>query len=247
MKELTTLNLAEIKDNSSRPRITIYLSKDDTILEQKNIEVRIKHLLQKIEFLLLKRCSRKEVDFFMNKLNVEVILETYKKEQSSLVLFYSPDVFENKIAFLKVSHIITESVFVSDRFCVEQLDQEQSREKGYLVVTMSSRAINVLIEIKGHFVRLDSFRNDSGVQRKAKRDTKVFFTQTSEELNKLFTSYRIPVVLAGVKDHVGQMKKMLNHSFVLSDSIIGNVEKMKSIELKNKILELVKTNQLSVV
>jgi hypothetical protein len=103
---------------------------------------------------------------------------------------------------------------------------------------MSSRAINVLIENNGHLIKLDSYRNEPGIEGKNKKDSTEFFLNASQELNKLFTAYRLPIVLAGVKDHIGNMKKLLDQKMLMSESIIGNVEKMKSNELRERVYEI---------
>jgi len=103
---------------------------------------------------------------------------------------------------------------------------------------MSSRAINVLIENSGHLIKLDSYRNEPGIDGTNKKDSKDFFLNSSQELNKLFTAYRLPIILAGVKDHIGHMKKLLNQSMLMGESIVGNVEKMKAAELQDKVYKI---------
>jgi hypothetical protein len=233
IKDLNVLNVA-----SRGPMISLYLSKDVAILDQKSFSDRWKDLLQKAEYYLLKDYTRSFVDNFMKKLRTGAFLDRLEGLDRGLVVFYAEDCFDGEVGFLRVQSAINDLVIVADSFHIKPLIRIKNTSRGFFIVTMSSRAINVLIENNGHLVRLDSYRNEPGMNGSNKKESKDFFLNAAQELNKLFTAYRLPIILAGVKDHIGHMKKLLNQSMLMSESIVGNVEKMKSNELREKAYEI---------
>lgn len=238
MRELTIKNLNTLNISSKGPMISIYLSKDDSILEQKPFNVRWKDMLQRAEFLLLKDYTRSFVDEFMKKLRDGKFMEKMEGLDRGIVVFHSPEGFDGEVGFVRVQSSINDLVVVADSFHIKPLIRIKNNVRGFFIVTMSSRAINVLIENTGHLIKLDSYRNEPGIDGTNKKDSKDFFLNASQELNKLFAAYRLPIILAGVKDHIGHMKKLLNQSMLMDESIVGNVEKMKSMELQEKVYKI---------
>ena len=238
MKELSSDSLHLLNKLSSKPMVSLYLSKDDTIFDDKKCETRFNILLSKAEFLLLKDQSRGVAEKILYKLKSASIIEHFRKSNCSMAYFYSEGLFNDQIVHTNIENSINDFVVVADSFHVKPLIKISNTSRGFIVITMSSRAINVLIENQGHFARLDSFRNDNGVQSKAKQNTDVFFQEASLEINRIVTAYKIPVILAGVKDHIGHMKKLLDSSYLSPDSVVGNVEKMKSTDLREKVQQV---------
>ena len=141
------------------------------------------------------------------------------------------------MGFIRVQSSVNDLVVVADSFHVKPLIRIKNNVRGFFIVTMSSRVINVLIENSGQLIKLDSYRNDPGVDGD-KKNSKDFFLNASQELNKLFAAYRLPIILAGTIDHIEHMKNLVNQSMLMDESIIGNVEKIKSIELREKVYEI---------
>lgn len=238
MRELTVKNLNTLNVSSKGPMVSLYLSKDMAILDQKSAEERWKELLQKAELYLLKDYTRSYVDSFMKKLREGNILDKLQGLDRGLVVFYSVEGFDNEVGYIRVQSAISDLVVVADSYHIKPLIRIKNNVRGFFIVTMSSRAINVLIENSGHLIKLDSYRNEPGIDGRNKKDSKDFFLNASQELNKLFTAYRLPIILAGVKDHIGHMKKLLNQSMLMNESIVGNVEKMKSAELQERVYQI---------
>ncbi len=237
MKELSPESFHLLNEVTSRPMISIYLSKDDTIFDDKKCETRVNALLGKAEFLLLKDQSRLVAEKILMKLKEANISEHFRKSNRSMAYFYSEGLFSDHIVHTGVENNINDFIVIADSFHVKPLIKISSTSRGYIVITMSSRAINVLIENQGHFARLDSFRNDNGVQSKAKQNTEMFFQEAAQEINRIVSAYKIPVILAGVKDHIGHMKKLLDSPHLSPHSVVGNVEKMKSVELRERVMQ----------
>ncbi|MBY0413964.1 MAG: hypothetical protein K2Q18_07355, partial [Bdellovibrionales bacterium] len=238
MRELTIKNLNTLNVSSKGPMVSLYLSKDMAILDQKSMTERWKELLQKAEFYLLKDYTRSFVDEFMKKLREGKFVEKLDTLDQGIVVFHSEEGFDGEVGFVKVQSSINDLVVVADSFHIKPLIRIKNNVRGFFIVTMSSRAINVLIENSGHLVKLDSYRNEPGIDGNNKKDPKDFFLNASQELNKLFTAYRLPIILAGVKDHIGHMKKLLNQSMLMEESIVGNVEKMKGVELQERVYKI---------
>lgn len=238
MRELTIRDLNALNVGSKGPMISLYLSKDVAILDQKSMKERWKDLLLKAELYLLKDYTRSFVDAFMEKLWNEKYLDKVEAMDRGVVVFYSEEGFDGDLGYIRVQSSINDLVVVADSYHIKPLIRIKNNVRGFFIVTMSSRAINVLIENSGHLVKLDSYRNEPGIDGKNKKDGKEFFLNASQELNKLFTAYRLPIVLAGVKDHIGHMKKLLNQSMLMNESIVGNVEKMKAAELQERVYNI---------
>jgi hypothetical protein len=238
MRELTIKNLNLLNISSKGPMVSLYLSKDTAILDQKSMTDRWKDMLLRAEFLLLKDYTRSFVDEFMKKLRDGKFVEKVQGLDQGIVVFHSTEGFDGEVGFIKVQSSINDLVIVADSYHIKPLIRIRNNVRGFFVVTMSSRAINVLIENSGHLIKLDSYRNEPGIDGTNKKDPNNFFLNASQELNKLFAAYRLPIILAGVKDHIGHMKKLLNQSMLMSESIVGNVEKMKSIELQERVYKI---------
>ena len=238
MRELSVKDLNILNVSSKGPMISLYLSKDMSILDKKTMDERWKELLLKAEFYLLKDYTRSFVDAFMKPLWDKNYLDTLEPLDRGVVVFHSHEGFEGELGYIRVQSSISDLIVVADSFHIKPLIRIKNNVRGFFIVTMSSRAINVLIENSGHLIKLDSYRNEPGIEGTNKKDPKDFFLSSSQELNKLFTAYRLPIILAGVKDHIGHMKKLLNQSMLMGESIVGNVEKMKALELQDKVYKI---------
>lgn len=235
MREITIDEVRMLNAKHGSPMLSIYLNKDNGVFEQKSFDERWRESIGKAEFLLLKDYSRSFVNDYLapvKKINVSQIVTSSDK---GIVVFMGHD---NEIFYLLAHSSIPDLTVVADSFHIKPLIRLRKNEKGFFLVTMSSRAINVFIDNEGHLLRLDSFRNDPGVDGNNRKEFNEFFQHTANELNKLFSSYRVPIVLAGVKDNVGHMKKLLSQTFLMASSIIGNVEKIKTRDLRDKVLDI---------
>ena len=238
MRELTIKDLNSLNISSKGPMLSLYLSKDTAILDQKTITERWKDLILKAEFVLLKDYTRSFVEEFMKELKEGKYLEKFENLDRGVVVFYSLEGFNGELGFLKVQSSINDLIVVADSFHIKPLIRIRNNVKGFFIVTMSSRAINVLIENNGHLVKLDSYRNEPGIDGNNKKDSKEFFLNASQELNKLFTAYRLPIVLAGVKDHINHMKRLVDQSMLMDQFVVGNVEKIKALDLQEKVYDI---------
>ena len=238
MRELSVKDLNILNVSSKGPMVSLYLSKDMSILDKKTVDERWKELLLKAEFYLLKDYTRSFVDNFMKPLWEKNYFEKLEPLDRGVVVFHSHEGFEGELGYIRVQSSINDLIVVADSFHIKPLIKIKNNVRGFFIVTMSSRAINVLIENNGHLVKIDSYRNEPGIEGTNKKDPKDFFLHSSQELNKLFTAYRLPIILAGVKDHIGHMKKLLNQSMLMGESIVGNVEKMKAAELQEKVYKI---------
>ncbi len=238
MKPLELNELNDADQVSEDSVLTLYISRNVSLHDNKTLAERWKHLLLEAEFLLLKKYSRSFVNEYLSKIkNVKITDYFSDSLDEALVIFYSPERFEGSPVFCRLATRTKDLAHVGNRFYLKPISKALNKSKGFFIVTMTSRAINVLIENKGHLVKIDSFRNEPGVDKKNKKDHHEFFVNASVELNKLFKAYRLPIVLAGVKTHLGKMRNLLNHSMLLEKAIQGNVEKMKAIDLQKKVYE----------
>lgn len=237
MKELMNQDLKAITEASSAPMISIYLSRD-TSLSMRALAEKWKESLSKAESLLLKDYTRSFVNTFLEPLRVAPFLETLGLLDRGIIVFYSKE----QQGYIRVQTDISDLIVVADSFHIKPLLRIRNNERGFFVIAMSAKQINVSVETNGHLYRMDTIANSTQMDdpntNKSKPDAKDFIAHAASELNKTLALYKLPIILAGVKDHIGHMKKYLNHSMILEDGIIGNVERMKTEELREKCFEL---------
>lgn len=237
MKELMIEDLRAITEASTTPMVSIYLSKESGTLDMKDMKEKWKMSLGQVERLLLKDYTHAYVESFMESLRKDDCLESLKPVDRGIIVFYSP----SEKGYLNVQTTINDLVVVADSFHIKPLLRIKNTARGFFLISMSGNAINVLVETNGHLYRLDTFRNEvvkSNSNKFIKTEPKDFIAQSAIELNKIIGPYKLPILLAGVKDLVGHMKKFLDHSMLLEESIIGNVEHLKTDELRAKCFEL---------
>lgn len=237
MKEIMSQDLKAIMEASSAPMISIYLSKESGALDNRALNEKWKESLNKAEILLLKDYSRSFVDAFMQPLRHDNSLKMMEQVDKGLIVFYS----SQEKGYLKVQSSINDLTVVADTFHIKPLLRIKNTERGFFLVSMSGKAINVMVETNGHLYRMESFKNEGHANDSVKNprvDSRDFIAQTAVDLNKLLSAYKLPIILAGVKDHLGHMKKLLDHSMILEESIVGNVERVKTDELRSKCFEI---------
>lgn len=237
MKELMSQDLKAITEASSAPMISIYLSRENGVQDMKALTEKWKESLNKAEFFLLKDYTRSFVDTFMEPLWHDNSLKMLEHLDKGLIVFYSAA----EKGYLKVQSSINDLTVVADSFHIKPLLRIKNTERGFFLVSMSAKAIHVMVETNGHLYRMENYKNEPteiDSNKGSRTPPREFIAQTSIELNKMFATYKLPIILAGVKDHLGHMRKLLDHSLLLEDAIVGNVEKLKTEELREKCFEL---------
>lgn len=240
MKVLTINNIDMLNHSSKGPMISLYLSVDTSLHTSKTIDQRFRDLLHKAEFYLLKDYPRSLVNQFIDSLN---------KEHDNLISMLNP--FDKGIAIfqeikggfidlkiIKLQSEIQDLVIVANSFHIKPLLRIKRYVGGYFILTMSSRAINVMIENRGDLVRIESYRNEPNQLLKEKKKYEEFFEDSAVEINKLIQAYRLPVVLCGVRSHIHLMKQYVEPSLLLNDSIVENIEKIKFEDFQAKVNEI---------
>jgi hypothetical protein len=230
---LLDLNLFNV--GSKGPMISLYLSKDESILDQKSINERWKDLLSKAEFYLLKDYSRSYTNEFLKKLKNSNSLEKLTPLDRGIIIFYSLEGFDNQIGFVRTQLAIKDLIVVADSYHIKPMIRIRNNFQGFFLVTMTSRSINVLIENKNQLIKLESYRNDPGNNGLNKVDNDLFYLNAFKELNKLFKAYSYPIILAGVKEHITHMSNLLDQSMLMPNSIVCNIEKVNTEELHEKV------------
>ncbi len=239
MKELMNHDLKLITEAHSVPMLSIYLSKENSSVDVKVLSDKWKESLTRAEFFLLKDYTKSFVNNFMESLWSSHIVETLESLDKGLIVFFS----STDAWYLKVQSTISDLVVVADSFHIKPLIRIKNNESGFFLVSMSSKAISVFLETNGHLFRLDTYRNpmtlsDIGTNKVKPEDHREFVLQSALEINKTLAAYKLPIILAGVRDHLGHMRKYLDHSMILSDSIIGNIERLKRDEIREKCFEI---------
>lgn len=243
MKELTNHDLQAINNAHTGPMVSIYLSKDAEEIHVKRLSDKWKDSLSHVEFLLAKDYTKSFIHNFMKPLWESHIVETLNNIDKGLIVFFSEEIK----GFLRVQSSVTDLAVVADSFHVKPLFRIKNNERGYFLISMSTKAINVFIESNGHLFRIDTYRNSTLLEQvdidgnKHKQDKhRDFIIQSAIEINKTIAQYKLPIILAGVRDHIGHMKKNLDHSMIIEESIIGNIEKLQRDEIRMKCFELLK-------
>lgn len=237
MKELMSQDLAAITEASSTPMISIYLSKESGILDMKALSEKWKESLNKAEIFLSKDYTPSFVKAFMEPLWSVNCIQTLKYLDKGLIVFYSA----GEKGYLKVQTAINDLVVVADSFHIKPLLRIKNTERGFFLISISGKAINVSVETNGHLYRFDSFKNEiieENLSKMSRTDPRDFIASSAIELNKLLAAYKLPIILAGVKEHLGHIRKVLDHSMLLAESVVGNVERLKTDELRKKCFDL---------
>lgn len=237
MKELMMHDLKSITEASSAPMISIYLSRDPR-LDSKPFPERWKLSLQKAEGYLLKDYTRSFVHAFLEPLRHATFYQQLEQLDKGLIVFHSTEVQ----GFMRVQTNITDLVVVADSFHIKPLLRIRNSERGYFVIGLNSKLISVYVETNSHLYRLDVVRNpamfESADQSKSKNAIRDFFAHSATQINKTLMQYKLPVILAGTKEYIDQMKKSLNNPNIMDDFIIGSAEMMKTDELRERCFEI---------
>lgn len=237
-------DLKTITEAHSGPMISIYLSKQSGVLDKKALNEKWKESLNKAEFFLLKDYARSFVDSFMEPLRSDPCIQNLENLDKGIIIFYS----RNESGYLRSQTSFNDLVVVADSFHIKPLIRIKNTERGFFLVSLSGKAINVLVETNGHLYRHDSYKNatveDNNTNKKTKTDQKDFIAQSAIELNKMMANYKLPIILAGAKEQVGHMRKFLDHSMLLKESITGNVERLRTDDLREKCFELLEPYHL---
>ena len=240
MKELLNQDLKAITEADSAPMISIYLSKEGAI-DMKALNEKWKESLSKAEYFLAKDYGKSFVHSFMEPLWLTDCVQKLEHLDKGIIVFYSA-VMQG---YLRVQTSLNDLVVVADSFHIKPLLRIKNNERGFFLVSISVKAINVWVEINGHLYRMETFRNEAELEdnnskntNKNPRESKDFISYIATDLNKLLSTYKLPIILAGVQEHLGHMRKYLDHTMVLEESIIGNVEREKIEVLREKCFEL---------
>jgi len=237
MKELMLQDLKAITEASSAPMISIYLSRDPN-LDTKSLAERWKLSLTKAEGYLLKDYTRSFVHTFMEPLRHATFIESLEPLDKGLIVFHSTE----QQGYMRVQANLNDLVVVADSFHIKPLVRIKNTERGYFVLGVSPRLISLMVETNLHLYRLDALRNplllNNADETKIKNSTKDFFSRSALQINKTLAEYKLPVILAGTKDNIDQMKKFLQSSSVMDEVIIGNTETMSNDEIRERCLEI---------
>jgi hypothetical protein len=229
MKELMNQDLKAITAAS-------YLSRDS--LDMKALTEKWKESLSKAEFYLLKDYTRSYVHSFMDSLKTAPILDSLEDLDKGIIVFYSID----HQGYFRVQSSMKDLVVVADSFHIKPLLRIKNNEKGFFLISISGKAINISVETNGHLYKMDHIKNPTPEEdantNKSKTDAKEFIAHAAGEITKLLATFRMPIILAGVSEHLGHMKKYLNHPMLLEPCIVGNVERAKADFLREKCFEL---------
>ena len=237
MRELMSGDLKAINEANFAPMISIYLSKEDGSQDIRALDEKWKASLSRAKFFLLKDYTPSFVDAFLEPLRNDDLLQKMEHVDKGMIVFFS----EKEKGYMRVQTIINDLVVVADSFHIKPLIRIKNTARGFFLISMSSKAINLLVETNGHLYRLETYRNEifEGNSGKSTRsDPKDFIAQTAIELNKMIAAYKLPIILSGVRDHLGHMRKFLDHSMLLEESVVGNVERLKTDELREKCFNL---------
>jgi hypothetical protein len=240
MKELMNQDLKAISEANSAPLISIYLSKSGAT-DMKALNEKWKESLTRAEYFLSKDYTKTFIHSFMEPLWLTDCLQKLEHLDKGIIVFYS----DKLQGYIRVQSTINDLVVVADSFHIKPLLRIINNEKGFFLVSISAKAVKVWGEANGHLFHLDTFQNNADVEnveknsnKNLKTSPKDFIAQSAIELNKMLSIYKLPIILAGVNEHLGHMRKYLDHSMVLNEAIVGNVEREKTEDLRAKCFTL---------
>ncbi len=242
MNELLNYDIKTISEVKGAPMVSIYASKKSGILDTRSLNDLWKEILHKVESILLKDFTRTFVHSFLEPLAIDNLLAKCESIDKGIVIFYNSK-FQG---YVRVQTEIDDLIIVADSFHVKPLLRIKNNERGFVILTMSMKTIGLFTEKDGHLYKLKEFKNtaidanvDVDTNKYPREHPKEFFSQMATELNKIVNSLQLPVILAGVKDHLGHMKKFLNSPLVVEGAIVGNVERLKINELRERAYNIV--------
>ena len=240
MRELMNQDLKAISEATSAPMISIYLSREGT-QDMKSLTEKWKESLARAEYFLSKDYSKSFIQSFMEKLSLADCFKNLEHLDKGVIIFYS-DKYQG---YYKSQTSINDLVVVADSFHIKPLIRIKNNEKGFFLISISLKAVKIWGESNGHLYHLETFKNETEFEESNKNTNKnprassrEFIAQAAVEINKMLSVYKLPIILAGVTEHLGQMRKFLDHSMIIDESIVGNVEREKSEDLRAKCFEI---------
>lgn len=237
MRELIFEDLRSIVETDTAPMVSIYLPKDGA-LDMKALGEKWKEALVKVENLLLKDYTKSFVNSFLESLWRSDCIHSLEHLDKGIIVFYSSTLQ----GYLRAQSSINDLVVVADSFHVKPLFRMRANERGFYLISISARAINIWLETGGRLHHLESLKNELPTEENTNKKTKMtpreFISHAANEVNKILSTNKLPVILAGVSEHLGYIKKFINHAIIIEESIVGNVEREKIEDLRYKCFEL---------
>lgn len=242
MDELLSKDFNSLIEAKGGPMVSLYISREQGMLDTRQLNEKWREALFRVEDILLKIHTRTYIKNFLEPLYHQNLLAECETIDRGLIVFYSAH-FQ---AYVRVQSDISDLVIVADTFHVKPLLRIKNHEKGFILVTVSLKQISVFAELNGRLSKMKDIDNpaleidvDSDTNKYPRQSNHEFFSHVAIEVNRLINGMKMPILLAGVKDHVGHMKKYMNNPFVLDQFIFGSVERIKINELRYKAYQYI--------
>lgn len=213
------------------PLITLYINN----IEETSIEVRWVRLLKECEKNLLKKFQDKVVHSYLKELYEVEIGTLVSSKNSSLAFFHS----EEFTGFVEFPKTIYDNYFISKSFHLKPIFTWLQKEFDFYLLSLSKKQIKLF---KGSVLGLELEKEwenqDQDKTSKSIENWENFFRKTENELDKIFSKNRTPVILAGLKEQVAFYKKINRDKDLVMMSIPGSINGKTTVELKAEAIKI---------
>ncbi len=210
--------------SSDLPKVSIYLHKNEDA-----IDLRWTKLIKDVEEKLVKKIEKNKVHNYLKNL-YDVEPHALITEKNAGIAFFHCQEFTG---FVEVPKKIDDSFFISKSFHLKPIFSWLQSEFEFYLLGLSKNQIKLFKGGVTGLALVKKWSYSDNVEFEKKFDNwDNFFRRTENELDKIFSQDRTPVVLAGLKEHISFYKKINKDPDLVMMSITGSING-KSIEELN--------------
>lgn len=213
------------------PMVTMYINSFET----DSLGVRWIRQIKEIEKNLLNKFHTQAVNKYLRNLYDVKIEEMFTIKESTVAIFHCEDF----TGFIEIPKIVYDNYFISKSFHLKPVFTWLQSEFDFYLLGLSKKQIKLF---KGSVVGLELEKEWSIAEKeeenKKSENWENFFRVTENELNKIFSQNRTPVILAGVKEHIAFYKKINRDQDLVMMSVYGSINTKSAHELKASALKI---------
>ncbi len=240
-----------INDHSGALKASIYIPTDPQKSTQD--KTRLKNALQTIRNDV--SYDDRELGESMKKIYEELVEndDFWNYQDFGLAVFFDHDGYE----YFHVPFEIKEAEYLTDHFIVSPLVITASADTGFYVLDLNFTAPRLFAGARGNLTEVDvksmpknietaigrtSYKNHSlGDEDNAvSEDEKRYLQMVADAVDEAIIYDDRALLLAGTSNRTGNIKQLLKHSHVLSDTLVGSYEKATTEKIYQDSSEIVR-------
>jgi len=235
--------------DSSRPKITVYLSRDLAAYGFHSHGVRWIQLLKDAEHQLSSQMTKVKARKIVEPLWRLQLSELVGDGKASIAIFHTPE----STGILRIPLDIPDRIVVADSFHIKPILYWVQRDPKFYLLALDSKVVRLFrgsaagIQLVRE-VRKPVIQSDERLSRGArtrgshhelkKRDTQAFFQMAEREFRSIIGKDRDPVIVAGVNTLIPIYRKVNRDPDLVSEFIAGSPSMWTTQELQDKSNEI---------